>query len=63
MDNFKLIKKTLIILVVIAFFTVILLVLLGENGLINQEVEDYNDTHVEENSEKQKEKIVVVDNK
>lgn len=63
MDNFKLIKKTLIILVVIAFFTVILLVLLGENGLINQEVENYNDTHVEENSEKQKEKIVVVDNK
>jgi hypothetical protein len=63
MDNFKLIKKTLIILGVITFFTVILLVLLGENGLINQEVEDYNDTHVEENSEKQKEKIVVVDNK
>ena len=63
MDNFKLIKKTLIILVVIAFFTVTLLVLLGENGLINQEIEDYNDTHVEENSEKEKEKIVVVDNK
>lgn len=64
MDNFKFIKRSLILLVVITIFTIIMLVLIGENGLINQEIEDYNDTHVEENTEKKTdEKIVIVDNK
>ncbi len=61
-SNFKLIRKVLILLGVITIFTIIMLVLLGENGLIKQEMDDYNDTHVEENSEKHNEKVVVVDN-
>ena len=61
-SNFKLIRKVLILLGVITIFTIIMLVLLGENGLIKQEMDDYNDTHVEENAEKHNEKVVVVDN-
>ncbi len=61
-SNFKLIRRTLIILVVLTIFTVVMLLLVGKNGLINKEIEDYNNTHVEENSEKQNEKVVVVDN-
>lgn len=64
MDNFKFMKRSLILLAVITIFTIIMLVLIGENGLVNQEIEDYNDTHVEENTEKKNdEKIVIVDNK
>lgn len=59
-SNFKLIRRTLIILVALTIFTVMMLLLIGKNGLINQEIEKYNDTHVEENSEKENEKVVVV---
>lgn len=62
-NNFKTTRRLLILLVAILLFTVMLLVLIGPNGLINQEIKDYNDTHVEENSEKRNEKVVVVDNK
>lgn len=62
-NNFKTTRRLLILLAVILLFTVMLLVLIGPNGLINQEIKDYNDTHVEENSEKRNEKVVVVDNK
>ncbi len=61
-SNFKLIRRTLIILVALTIFTVVMLLLVGKDGLINKEIKDYNDTHVEENSEKQNEKVVVVDN-
>ena len=59
-SNFKLIRRTLIILVALTIFTVMMLLLIGKNGLISQEIEKYNDTHVEENSEKENEKVVVV---
>lgn len=62
MDNFKLIKRTLIILAALAIFAIVMLVLVGKNGLIQQEIDDYNDTHVEENSEKNNKKIEVIDN-
>ena len=61
-SNFKLIRRTLIILVALTVFTVVMLLLVGKDGLINKEIEEYNDTHVEENSEKNNEKVVVVDN-
>lgn len=61
-SNFKLIRRTLIILALLTVFTVVMLLLVGKDGLINKEIEEYNDTHVEENSEKQNEKVVVVDN-
>ncbi len=61
-SNFKLIRRTLIILVALTIFTVVMLLLVGKDGLINKEIKEYNDTHVEENSEKQNEKVVVVDN-
>ncbi len=62
MDNFKLIKRTLIILAALTIFAIVMLVLVGKNGLIQQEIDDYNDTHVEENSEKNNKKIEVIDN-
>lgn len=62
MDNFKLIKKTLIILVALTILTIIMLVLLGKNGLIRQEIDDYNKTHIEENSDNQNDKIIEVNN-
>ncbi len=61
MDNFKLIKTTLIILGVLVLFTIMMLLLLGKDGLINKEIENYNNTHVEQNSEKQDEKVVIVE--
>lgn len=62
-NNFKTTRRLLILLVAILIFTLLMLVLVGPNGLINQEIKEYNDTHVEENSEKNNEKVVVVDNK
>lgn len=62
MGNNTLIRATLITLVLLALFTVVMMVLSGKNGLINKEIQKYNETHVEENSEKQNhdDKIVVV---
>ena len=62
MDNFSLIKKTLILLVALVIFTVVMLVLVGPNSLINQEKQKYDQTHVEEKLEKEnKGEIVIVD--
>ncbi len=52
----------LIILLSITLVTVIAMVLLGENGLINQEKEKYNNTHVEELQEKQGNNVLVINN-
>ncbi len=64
MGNKTLIRATIITLVLLALFTVVMMVLSGENGLINKEIQKYNETHTEENSEKQNQnhddKIVVV---
>ncbi len=50
MGNRTLIRGTVIGLIVLIFFTIIMLVLVGKNGLINQEREKYNETHMEEKS-------------
>ena len=42
------------------FLTIIIAVLTGENGLISQEKEKYNNTHVEEIEEKNGNNVVVV---
>lgn len=56
MDNNKLIRNTIIGLVLLTVFTIVMLVLVGKNGLIQREIQEYNDTHVEENSERQNRK-------
>ena len=53
MDNNKLIRNTIIGLVLLTMFTIMMLTLVGKNGLINREIEDYNETHQEENAERQ----------
>ncbi len=53
MGNKTLIRGTIIGIILLTIFTVVMLVLIGENGWINQEKKNYNDTHVEENMEKQ----------
>ena len=53
MGNKTLIRGTIIGIIVLTIFTVVMLVLIGENGWINQEKKNYNETHVEENMEKQ----------
>lgn len=63
MQNNSLIKRTLILLVALIFFTIIMMVLVGPNSIINQEKEKYDQTHVEEKSEKaNKGNIVIVEN-
>lgn len=62
MDNFSLIKKTLILLVALVIFTIVMLVLVGPNSIINQEKQKYDQTHVEEKMEKENNgEIVIVD--
>ncbi|MBR2786543.1 MAG: hypothetical protein IKD76_03505 [Clostridia bacterium] len=53
MGNKTLIRGTIIGIVALTIFTVVMLVLIGENGWINQEKKNYDKTHVEENMEKQ----------
>lgn len=50
----------LFILIGLIFLTIIMAVLTGENGLISQEKEKYNNTHVEEIEEKNGNNVVVV---
>lgn len=56
MDNNKLIRNTIIGLVLLTMFTIVMLTLVGKNGLINREIQDYNDTHAEEVEERQNKK-------
>ena len=56
MGNNTLIRGTIIVLVSILLFTIVMMVLIGENGLIRKEIDKYKETHVEEIKEKEKEK-------
>lgn len=56
MGNNTLIRGTIITLILIALFTIVMLTLIGKDGLINREKEDYNNTHVEEINERNQEK-------
>ena len=56
MGNRTLIKALLVILAVVTLITIVMLVLVGKNGLIQQELDEYNSTHIEENSERQNNK-------
>ena len=58
MGNNTLIRGVIIGIISLILFTIIMMVLLGENGIINQEIKKYNDTHVEENAEKQNNEAV-----
>ena len=62
MKNDSLIKWTISGLIVLTFVVVIALVLVGDNGLIKQEVKKYNDTHTEEIVDKDNKKVVVYEN-
>lgn len=53
MDNKRLIRNTIIGLVLLTMFTIMMLTLVGKNGLINREINEYNATHAEENAERQ----------
>ncbi len=59
MGNNTLIKGIIIGVVSLILLTIIMMVLIGKNGLINQEIRKYNDTHVEENSERLNDGVVV----
>ena len=52
----------IIILISLILLTVVFAVLTGKNGIINQEINKYNDTHVEEKQEQLGNNIVIVDN-
>ena len=41
-------NATLVILLVVVVLALLVMVLVGENGLINREIKKYKDTHVEE---------------
>ena len=56
MDNKRLIRNTIFGLVLLTMFTIMMLTLIGKNGLINREINDYNETHQEENAERQNKK-------
>lgn len=63
MGNKTLIRATIIALVCLALFTIVMMVMVGPNSIINQEREKYNQTHVEERTEnKSKDNVVIVDN-
>lgn len=63
MENKTLIRATIITLVLVACFTVLMMVLVGKNGLINKEIERYNETHAEQNNddENNDDRVVRVD--
>ncbi len=60
MKKNTLVYAMLFILIGLIFLTIIIAVLTGENGLISQEKEKYNNTHVEEIEEKNGNNVVVV---
>lgn len=53
------INATLFILAGVMVITIVMMVLVGENGIIKKAIKDYNDTHVEERYEKEEKNIVV----
>ena len=56
MDSNKLIRNTIIVFILLTMFTIAMLVLIGKDGIINREIQEYNDTHAEENAERQNNK-------
>lgn len=62
MKKNTMIQATLWILLAVAIITIVMMVLVGEDGLINKEIKEYEDTHVEEKYEKEQqgENVVVV---
>lgn len=52
MGNNTLIRGVIIGIISLIILTLVMMVLIGENGIINQEKKNYNDTHIEENSER-----------
>ena len=51
-------KKLLFTLLGVLIFTIIMVVLVGHNGIIKQETDHYNETHVEEKEEKSNQVII-----
>ena len=62
MKKNTLINATMIILFSLIAITLIIMVLIGDNGLINKEMENYNNTHNEEKIEKQEQNVLVMGN-
>ena len=62
MGNKTLIRATIITLVLLACFTVMMMVLSGKDGLINKEIQKYNETHTEqkENNQTKDDNVVEV---
>ena len=52
-------KKILYILLALVIATLIFLVVFGNNGILKREREKYNETHVEEMEDNQKNKVVI----
>ena len=52
-------KKILYILLTLVIVTLIFLVVFGNNGILKREREKYNETHVEEMEDNQKNKVVI----
>lgn len=63
MKKNTLVNAMIFILIGLVLLTIVIAVLTGKNGLINQEKEKYNETHVEEIQEKQGNNVVVINNK
>lgn len=51
-------KKLLFLLLGLLIFTIIMIVLFGQNGIIKQETDHYNETHVEEREDKNNQVVV-----
>lgn len=62
MKKNTMINATLFILLAVVIITIVMMVLIGEDGLINKEIKEYEDTHVEEKyeNEQQGENVIVV---
>ncbi|MBR3720799.1 MAG: hypothetical protein IKN09_03565 [Clostridia bacterium] len=62
MKNNTLIHATIIGLILLTLFTIVMMVMIGPNSIINQEKEKYDQTHTEERTEdKSNENVVVVE--
>lgn len=60
MKKNTLINWTLSILVALVIFTILVFLLLGENGLINKKIQEYKDAHTEELQDNKDENTIVV---
>ena len=58
MGNDTLIRGVIIGIISLVLLTVVMMVLVGKNGIINQEIEKYKETHVEENADRQNNEAV-----